>query len=91
MVQFLGLISVPEYTGHNPLSTRNKEDFPQPLGPVMRRWDPGDTCILRLGTTTSPFGVTIGTSFSSILPSVLSNITPVKQQKFTNFTPVGRH
>lgn len=56
--------------------TRNRDDLPQPLGPVIRRWEPGMTERLRLGTTTSMLGVTIGTSHSKMLPSGLSHTSP---------------
>ena len=33
----------PACRGHNPAATLNKEDFPEPLGPMMMTLDPGGT------------------------------------------------
>ncbi len=65
--------------GHNPLSIRKRDDFPHPFGPVIRRWFPGEIVKVKLGTTTSPFGVTIGTFNKLMLPSVLFSTVPIKK------------
>lgn len=72
-------MSVPAYTGHSPLSTLNNDDLPHPLGPVINRCSPGFIVSVRLDTTTSPLGVTMGTSYSDMLPSGLFLITPAKR------------
>lgn len=47
----------------------------------MRRWLPGEIVKVKLGTTTSPFGVTTGTFIKPMLPSVLLSITPETYKK----------
>lgn len=74
-------MSVPAYTGHNPLRTLNKDDLPHPLGPVISRCSPGFIVSVRLETTTSLFGVIMGTSYSDMLPSVLFFTIPKKKKK----------
>lgn len=73
---------MPAYTGHRPLKTLNSDDLPHPLGPVMSRCSPGFIVSVRLGTTTSPLGVTIGTSYSDMLPSGLFFIIPVQRNQY---------
>ncbi|KAJ1853680.1 hypothetical protein LPJ57_007498 [Coemansia sp. RSA 486] len=51
------------------------DDLPQPLGPTISRWRPGVTWKLRLRTSTSPLGETIGTPMNST-SSVLSTTRP---------------
>jgi len=81
MQQFGGLISVPAYTGHSPLRTLKRDDLPQPLGPVINRCSPGFIVIVKLATTTSLLGVTMGTSYNDILPSGLFFTTPEKTKR----------
>ncbi|KAE9535089.1 hypothetical protein AGLY_008381 [Aphis glycines] len=57
--------------------TLNRDDLPHPLGPVISRCSPGFIVIVRLDTTTSLLGVTMGTSNSDMLPSGLFFTTPV--------------
>ena len=51
----------PSYIGQRPEMILNKELFPHPFGPEINKCMPGNTLIDKLGTTTSQFGVTIGT------------------------------
>ena len=41
----LGTVTAPLSGGHSPASTRRSDVFPEPLGPVISRWRPGDTVI----------------------------------------------
>ena len=56
-----GFFRTPLYTGHSPERILKREDLPHPLGPVMKTCWPGRKVSERLGTTTSPLGVTTGT------------------------------
>lgn len=76
MSEVAGFLNSPLYTGQSPLNILNRDDFPQPLGPVMSRCIPGVTVRVRLGQTTSQLGVTIGTSLRTIVPSVVSQTVP---------------
>lgn len=55
-----GFRTVPPYTGHNPPSILNSEDFPQPFGPTTKRWSPGFSENDNAFTKTSPFGDIMG-------------------------------
>jgi len=56
-----GRCTTPPYTGQRPPRIRKREDFPHPLGPMMRRCMPGLTSNVSSGTRTSPLGETMGT------------------------------
>ena len=60
-----GFLRTPLYTGHSPERIRKREDLPHPLGPVINTCCPGRKVRERLGTTTSPLGVTTGTRSST--------------------------
>ena len=52
--------------GQRPPRMRKREDLPQPLGPMMRRWWLRRTVKERLGTSMSPLGEIMGTLINSM-------------------------
>ena len=61
-----GLKTVPPVAGHNSPKILKREDFPQPLGPVIIKCMPGEISKLILGINTSELGDKIGTSLNMI-------------------------